>query len=165
MEYSLVRLKRVEPDVGVKSLGVLNQLDSKETHEIEYLVDKLQTWDDMIKHIPLPPSMNLNALLTMITKTVIYPLPITNFIRAQCREIEGKLYQHSLPKCGISSKYPFVMRYSPTCYMGIAIPEFYNQQGTLNIFELLKHYKKPTTSGKQLYLQFELASLNLGSGK
>ena len=49
--------------------------------------------------------------------------------------------------------------------MGLSIPEFYSEQGVQHVFELFKHYGKQTTSGKQLFLQMELARLILGSQK
>ena len=158
-------LDRIESDEGVKSLGVFTQLDGGETDELEYLDGKITIWNTMVKQSPLPPTVNLQPILTRTTRTIIYPLPVTNFTQVECREIEGKLYRHSLPKCGISSKYPFAMRYAPTYYMGLPIPEFYNQHGTQHLFELLKHYNKPTTSGKQMFLQFELARLIVASSK
>ena len=158
-------LDRIEPDEGVKSLGVYTQLDGEEDSEIEYLEGKITLWNSMIKHSPLPANMNLQAMLTRITRTVCYPLPATNLTMPQCRALEAQLYQHSLPKCGISSKYPLVLRYSPSCFMGLSIPEFYSEQGVQHVSELFKHYGKQTTSGKQLFLQMELARLILGSQK
>lgn len=158
-------LDRVEPHEVVKSLGVLTQIDGQETDEIKYLSEKIKLWNSMIKHGPSPATMNLQAMLTRIARTVCYPLPTTNLTATQCRDLEAQLYRHSLPKCGISSKYPLVLRYSPPCYMGVSIPEFYSEQGIQHLFELLKHYDKNTTSGKQLFLHLELSRLIMGSRK
>ena len=89
-------LDRVEPHEGVKSLGVFTQLDGQEDDEIIYLEDKITLWNSMIKHSPLPATMNMQS----------YPLPTTNLTISQYRDSEASLYRHSLPKCSISSKYP-----------------------------------------------------------
>lgn len=79
--------------------------------------------------------------------------------------MEAALYRTSLPTCGVSSEPPFAIRYSPPCYMGLGIAEIHVNQGIQHVSELLVHYDKPTTSGKQMHLHFELAQLIIGSEK
>ena len=156
-------LDRIEPHTGVKSLGVYTQIDGYEDEEMKYLQGKINDWSAMIQHSPLPATMNLQSMFARITRTIMYPLPATTFDRAQCRELEAAMYRTSLPKCGVSSKLPFAIRYSPPCYMGLGISEVYINQGIQHVAELITHYDKPTTSGTQLKLHFELARLIIGS--
>ena len=107
--------------------------------------------------------MNLSALHCRITKTIFYPLLVTSFTNEQCTHLEKLLYQKNLPRCGISSKFPLAIRYSPKCFYGLDIANFYISQGTFHVQELIKSFDQDNITSQQFQLSLELAQLTIGS--
>ena len=158
-----ISIARKEPNEGVKGLGVILQATGCDVCEHEYLMTSVTDWILMITHSPLQTFLNLQALTTRIVKTIEYPLPTTCFSRAQCRQLELALYSKSLPRCGISTKLPLTMRYSPRCFYGLGLPEFDIRQGIFHTQEFIKHWGRSSQTAQQLQLDSELAQLHIGT--
>ena len=109
--------------------------------------------------------MNLLAMFTRISRTLIYPLSTTCLQESDCTNIESQLYRHSLPRCGISSKLPFAIRYSTPCYMGLSVPSYYVHQGTAHLREFIKIYDTQTKIGEQMRIGIEVSQLTIGTGR
>lgn len=146
-----------------EKLGIQTVVTGCEDLELEYLHTKITEWLSMIEHSTLSSSLNTNALLTHITKSIEYPLPTTCFSKEECRELELALYPKTLPKCGISSKFPLVLRYAAKTFYGLLIPSFYHQQGLHHCKELIKSLPLQNTTSQQFQVSQELIQITLGS--
>ena len=161
-EGNVVPLDRIEPQTGVKGLGVVLQADGNEDSEIGLLETRIEKWKTQITSSFLPAYMNLNALHTRITKTISYPLPATCIPDDICKRLDSMVYSFSLPKCGVSSKLPLVIRHSPLCFFGLALHSTINTQGVSHILEMLYHLNNDTLAQPQLQCSLELAHLWIG---
>lgn len=152
----LQALECIEPTTGVKSLVIYLQVYGSDKDQIKYMVESITSWIQQLNKSFLPANMNLQAMFTRISRTLIYQLSTICLSENDCTHLEAQLYRHSLPRCGISSKLPFAIRYSSLCYMGL-------MQGTAHLRELLKFYNTPTKIGQQMQVVFEVSQLIIGT--
>ena len=156
-------LKRNNPSVALEGLGVYLQPKGNDDQQYSYMMESIQKWKAQLLHSTLPPSFNFNAMHTRIIRTLYYPLPTICLTSEQCKSLEASIYRESLPRCGISSKLPLIMRYGSRKYMGLAIPEFEIQQGLSHTRELLTSFDTNTTTAEQFKISLELIHLLVGT--
>ena len=70
-------LERIEPTTGVKSLGVYLQVDGSDHDQIKYMLESITAWLQQLNTSFLPANMNLQAMFTRISRTLIYLLSTT----------------------------------------------------------------------------------------
>ena len=156
-------LRRNEPTTSLEGLGVFLQPAGSDADQFMYLSQKITRWLGQVQLSTLPASLNFNALHTRILRTIHYPLVTTCFSKEQCHRLEIQLYSKTLPRCGVSSKMPLAIRYSPRRFMGLAIPEIHVHQGIQHTYELLSSYESKNTTSQQLQVSLELIHLLLGT--
>ena len=156
-------LQRNEPTTSLEGLGVYLQPAGSDNDQHEYLSGKITKWLDQVQISSLPALLNFNALHSRILRTIHYPLATTCFTKDQCKRLEIQLYSKTLPKCGISSKIPLAVRYSPKRFLGLAIPEIHVHQGIQHTYELITSYDTQNTTAQQLQISLELIHLLIGT--
>lgn len=159
----LVDLKRIEPTVGVKSLGVISTATVNEEKQLERMHGFIKAWTAALNVGKLPPHMNLQAMNTRIIRTLLYPLPATSLTQQECINIESALYRESLPKCDMSSKLPLAVRYCSTRYMGLGLTRFEIMQGLYHLGEFIENYHSESLMAQQIIIQCELIQTILGT--
>ena len=156
-------MKRIEPSVGVKSLGVISAATGNEENQLERMHEFIKSWVAALNVGKLPPHMNLQAMNTRILRTLLYPLPATSLTPQNCADLESSLYRESLPKCGISSKLPLTIRYCATRYMGLGITRFGIIQGLYHLSEFVENYHGDSLMAQQILIQCELIQTIIGT--
>ena len=144
-------------------MGVYLQPVGSDQQQIDTMIESIKKWKTQLQHSTLPPSFNFNAMHSRIIRTLFYPLPTTCLNHDQCKQLEASVYRESLPRCGVSSKLPLIMRYGPRQFMGLAIPEFEIQQGLCHTRELLTSFDFGNTTSEQFQICLELIHLMIGT--
>ena len=159
----MVALKRIEPHVGVKSLGVITSIDGNECKQLERMHNFIIQWNTSLNDGKLPHALNFQAMNTRITRTLLYPLPATALNETECASLEAKLYRTSLPKCGISEKLPLAIRYASHRFMGLAVPRLHQHQGLNHLLEFVKHHLGTSLMAQQIQTSLELIHTIIGT--
>ena len=81
-------IKRHEPNIGNKGLGVYLAPDGNNTEEFEYLEKKIIAWCGKIATTILSPSAAYLGLCSTIMATIRYPLASTTFTETECDKLE-----------------------------------------------------------------------------
>ena len=110
----------------------------------------------------LPPIFNLNAMLTRVYRSLLYPTPALSLTNTQYRDLSNKLTSPSLPKCGIVRSFPTKWRYLPRGFQGLGLPNLYLEQNVGKIRELLNHSYTDSLLWKQLQVGLEFMQLEAG---
>jgi len=103
---TIKKIHRYDPDEARQYLGVLQTADGNETFQLEKMYSDVATWNNRITKTKMLPAHNLNAMLTRIYKTLIYPLPALSLTYDECFKLSNKLTTHSIPKYNIASTFP-----------------------------------------------------------
>jgi len=146
-----------------KYLGVDQCTDGSEVPQYESLMKKVTGWNERMFRSKLSHQGNLRATLSKIYKSISYPLPVLTFTIQQCEKLGNKLFSATLPKCGITSKFPVLYRHLPRKYQGLGLPHLYLDQESRKLQELLLHSIDKSPCWKQLHLSLEIAQLETGT--
>ena len=160
---TMVALQRTEPDVGVKSLGVITTTNGSEQKQLERMHGFITQWTVAMNAGRLPHSLNFQAMTTRINRILSYHLPATSLTETQCKGLESALYRTTLPRCGISEKLPLAIRYATPRYLGLGIPRFLQHQGLSHLREFVKHNHGSTIFAQQLQTSLELIQTIIGT--
>jgi len=146
-----------------KYLGVDQCTNGSELPQYESLMKKVTEWNEKMFRSRLSHQGNLKATLSKVYKSISYPLPVLTLTIQQCEKLGNKLFSATLPKCGITSKFPVVHRHLPRKYQGLGLPHLYLDQESAKLQELLIHGIDRSPCWKQLQLSLELAQLETGT--
>jgi len=144
-------------------LGVQQQASGSETEQLAVLREKVDKWNCQIKHSKLTRAMNYSAIFSRIHKSLQYPLPATTISENQLQELSDKLYEESLPRCGINRKFPISFRDLPSKYQGLGLPNLYMYQETEKLMEIVSKSFTDHIMWKQFRLGMELLQLYTGA--
>jgi len=162
-EDGIVRkVQRYEEKDSREYLGVHQQADGGNQKQIEILFTKVENWNEKIKASRLPPTLNYIAVFSRIHKSLLYPLPATTIDEDTLQDISNKLYEQSLPKCGINRKFPIDFRDLPHQYHGLGLPNLYLQQEISKLNEFISKSHTEHIMWKQLQVGLELAQMQTG---
>jgi len=159
---SIKQIQRYDPNEARQYLGVLQTADGNDTYQLDKMYSDISTWNNRIAKTKMIPVHNLNAMLTRIYKTLIYPLPALSLTYDECFKLSNKLTTTSIPKCNVASTFPLKFRYFPRKYHGLALPDLYLEQRLGQLRELLTHSDLDDVLGKQLKLSLENIQVELG---
>jgi len=159
---SIKKICRYDPNEPRQYLGVLQTADGNDTYQLDKMYSDVATWNNRIAKTKMIPAHNLNAMLTRIFKTLMYPLPALSLTYDECYKLSNKLTSSSIPKCNIASTFPLKFRYLPRKYHGLALPDLYLEQRLGQLRELLTHSDMEDVLGKQLKLSLENIQVELG---
>jgi len=159
---SIKKILRYNPNEPRQYLGVLQTADGDDGYQLEKMYSDVATWNNKIAKTKMLPVHNLNAMLTRIYKTLLYPLPALSLTYDECFKLSNKLTTSSIPKCNIASTFPLKFRYLPRKYHGLSLPDLYLEQRLGQLRELLTHSDLDDVLGKQLKLSLENMQVELG---
>jgi Reverse transcriptase (RNA-dependent DNA polymerase) len=131
-------LRRLTPADAERTLGARISPNGSCVREKRYLRECAEAWADHIRTGRLPRSLSWKALLTTIMRTLLYPLPVTYFTRADCDYIMAPVLRVALSHSGVFRNIPRAIVYAPLQYQGLAVPDLYIEQGFQKITRLLK---------------------------
>ena len=143
-------------------LGVVQTTSGEEIEQEKVLITKIEEWNHQIQQSKLPPALNMNALMSKIHRSIIYPLPATTMTEEKLQKMSDKLYWESLPKCGIVRTFPIDYRHLPNAYQGLDLPTLYLEQEISKLMEIITFGKTDSVLWKQLSLGLENIQLRIG---
>ena len=155
-------IERYDEDTPREYLGVLQQASGKEDAQIKKLYDKVHDWNSRMKKSKLYNAYNYSAIFTRIHKSLQYPLPATTISEEDLQKLSNKLYEISLPKCGVNRKFPIDFRDLPHQYQGLALPNLYLYQETTKLMSILTTNSTNHIMWRQYKLGLELLQLKTG---
>jgi len=155
-------IERYEEDTPREYLGVLQQATGKEDAQLEKLYEKVHQWNSRMKKSKLYNAHNYSAIFTRIHKSLQYPLPATILTEDELQKLSNKLYEVSLPKCGINRKFPIDFRDLPHQYQGLALPNLYLYQETSKLMSILSTNFTDHIMWKQYKLGLEILQMQTG---
>ena len=158
----VLTLTRNEPTIALEGLGVHLQPEGSDQAQFEYMTSRITAWTEQVETSTLPHNLNFNAMHSRILRTINYPLPTTCLDADQCQRLQVQLYSKTLPRCGISTKLPLALRYSPKRFMVMGIPEIHTHQGIQYTFEFLSSYETGNTTSEQIQIALEVIQLMVG---
>ena len=162
-EDDIIRtVQRYDEEEAREYLGVHQQANGSNERQIEILHTKVDNWNEKIKASRLPPTLNYLAVFTRIHKSLQYPLPATTIPEDSLQKISNKLYEESLPKCGINRKFPIAFRDLPQHFFGLGLPNLYFDQEATKLTESISKSYTKHIMWQQLKVGMEQAQMETG---
>lgn len=104
------------------------------------------------------------ATTSTIIKRIGYRLPATEMTADQCDKVTSRIFKCSLPKMGISSKFPLVYQHAPRSRNGLGLPDIRLTQFSGQIKEIVLHTNRKTLNSTLFHTNLELVHLHIGMG-
>ena len=155
-------IDRYDRDFPREYLGIHQTATGEDDAQVKKMLLAIEKWNGIITASKLPPALNLQALMSRIHKTLLYPLPTLTLDREILQKMSNKLYWVSLPKCGIVRTFPISIRHLPHKYQGLQLPDLYIEQETAKLRELISFSYKDSVEWDQLCLGLESLQHFLG---
>ena len=159
---SIGKVLRYDIDDPREYLGVTQMTSGKETEQERVMEEKIQKWNDQIQQSRLPPAINLNAVMTKIHRSLIYPLPALTIPESTLQKMSDTLYWGSLSKCGIIRTFPIRYRHLPKKYQGLNLPSLYLEQEIGKISEIITYAYTKSVVWDQISLGLEILQVKIG---
>jgi hypothetical protein len=158
-------IERVDPSEARRTVGVRLAPDGNNVQELEYLHEQIAVWCDKMKSSRLPRSLVWMSFTTRILTKLLFSLPATTFTSQECYDLMTPLLEVALPTIGVNRHFPRVMIHALLSCLGLAIPEFYVEQGLQQLQRFLDCPLRPgNITGDLVNLTVEQLSFELGQG-
>ena len=157
------QLKRLEPTVGDRMLGVRLSADGKDPEELEFRIEQASKWSKALISGHLPRHLVWQDLQSVAMKQLEYPLPATTFTRAECNNISRPVLIAALPRSGTVRTFPRALVHATLKHQGLGIPDLYITQGIEHIALLVNTgYSNSDTTGRLIQASGQAMLLELG---
>ena len=117
-------LQQLDASTAWKTLGVMQCITGDESSELEYLLEKINTWSNNIWTSWLKHEEARCAVSATIGKTISYPLPATAFTPTQYAKTSSAFLKTALPKTGIVLSASRQVVFAPTSIMGFGFEDY-----------------------------------------
>jgi exonuclease III len=98
--------------------------------------------------------------------SITYSLPMTPLTLQQCTDLNTRVLQVLLPKCGYNRNMSSAIRYAPVQFGGAGFRHLYTEQGALQLQQIIKYLNSPTTTiGKLLRISISWTQAFLGTSQ
>jgi hypothetical protein len=111
----------------------------------------------------LTPSEALWSYILYLHPKLTYPLPCSSLTPAQCRFIQAPILAALLPKLYLNRHTPRSLLFSTSRLGGLALPDYYIDQGYGRLRLLIGHLKLQDDNGKLIQVLLTHLQLHLGS--
>ena len=122
-------------------MGIKLAPDGNNRDEFEYLKTKVDKWVEKIRTKKLPRHLVWQSLTTGMYRSLIFPLAVTTFSRAECHRLMSPLLQTGLSFSGIDRSISRDIVHSPLSRGGLALPDLFIEQGIAHAGRLLRFGK------------------------
>jgi hypothetical protein len=157
-----VSLQKIEPNIGMKMLGVKLAPDGNTKDHVEMLREKAISWARSMQQSSANPEEVWTALHRTIPFAIGYSLPAVSLTKDQCRYIMAPVIQTGLSLTGIASTIPAEIRHGPILQGGLGIMDPYIHMGASHITALITHRWQGTPTGKLLDVTIDDLALEMG---
>ena len=155
-------INRLELDEAIKVIGVHQVANSKMGAQWEVLADMITDLGTKIHKNWVPRKLVWQGFNTMIWPPLQYPLLACLLTRTEAGKLTMSLYKLILPKMGLVCSFPKVYWFTPHCFQGLKLPEFYITQEAGKIGCLLLHGDTLSLTGGLLGGLLEQMQLEVG---
>lgn len=159
------KIKRLEPDVASKSLGVYLAPNGKYCKQFEILNKQLRRWKRNVQASSLTPRQKIVAYHGYILRGILYVLSATNFSKEQCDKLQkiiSPILYNAFQVHRNASRIPL---YTPTSLGGYGIVPIYHLQGTEKLKYYIMHMRRGDTTGLLLAIGTRFTQLELGTSR
>jgi len=159
---TMVTIQRHDPDEAIKVVGVFQAMDGSMTAQLQDLKERADGWVEAMEDRTLPRKLAWDALNLYIWSSLRYPLPATTFTEPESDLILRRFYQLLIPTLGTCRNIPKAIRYAPTTFQGLGLPNIYVEQGGAQLRYLLMHGSIPSFLGDAYRSSLEQLQLEIG---
>ena len=157
------RIKRLEPHVATKALGIFLAPNGKYKKQYKELDKKIRRWARNVKSSSLTHRERIVAYHGYILRGILYVLSATNFTKEQCDKLQQTISPILYNAFRIHRNAARTPLYTPKSLGGFGVISIYHLQGIEKIKYYLMHRRINDTTGQLLtignrYTQFELGT-------
>ena len=159
------KIKRLEPHVASKALGVYLAPDGKYNKQFEILDKKIRKWARKIRTSSLSHRERLVAYHGYILRGILYVLSATSFTKEQCDKLQTIISPILYNAFRVQRNASRIPLYTPKSLGGYGIVSIYHLQGIEKLKYLFMHRRRSDTTGELLNISMRYTQLELGISK
>ena len=159
------KLSRLEPQEADRVLGVRLPLDGSMGVEYEYRKSQLIDFALKLKNAPLSHYDAYVVYESRYRAMIKYPLPVTQFTKKQCHNLQRPVINSLLPKMGLNRKMPRAVIYGPMSLGGRELMDLRIEQVTSQWDATRGHLCRDDRVGHGLRLSLRDHQCIIGSEK
>ena len=164
-EGELVQIQTVEPDEGQRLLGVRIAADGGFKDKHKHRVKQARQMAGKLTNSAATPQDAFMIYSFRYLPAITYCLPITNFSKKQCDDIQKPFINALLPKLRINRHMKRAIIWGPTKYGGLAIKDIYTEQLCSTLNKFISHIRTGTSVGTTLNIAIDAYQIFLGISK
>lgn len=155
----IIPIERLDVNFGHKGLGVHTAPDGSHHQQVEAIIKKITTWNQLIKVGYLTKHDIYTSAHTSIFKSVEYILPATSMSGQECKKIDTAMHKTYLSRMGINKHLPLAYRYASKRYQGLNSLHVESQQLISKLQIFLTHMNQNTQLGLSIQAVMESTQL------
>ena len=159
------KIKRLEPHVASKALGVFLAPNGVYSRQFEMLVKKLKKWARNVKASSLTSREKLVAYHGYILRGIIYVISATNFTKEQCNQLQKIISPILYNAYRVQRNAIRTPLYTPKSLGGYGIVSIYHLQGIEKLKFYFMHRRINDTTGQLLNISTRFTQFELGTSK
>ena len=157
------RIKRLEPHVASKALGIFLAPNGKYGKQYRILDKKIRRWARNVKSSSLTHRERIVAYHGYILRGILYVLSATNFTKEQCNKLQSIISPILYNAYRVHRNAARTPLYTPKSLGDYGVISIYHLQGIEKVEYYLMHRRANDTTGQLLaigtrYTQFELGT-------
>ena len=161
-ERGSVTIQRLEPTVGLRTLGVRIAPDGNEKDELKYRQQQAQSIAKLVYSAPLSRAETKAAHESVWWPSIGFPLGITTFTQPECTKLQSSFQSKFVAKMGYNQTMANAIRYGPIQYGGIALKTIWTEQGLKHLLLALFHLRANDIVGTEMRISISASQLEAG---
>ena len=157
-----VTIQRLEPDKGLRTLGVRLAPTGNQNDEYQYRLTQAKQIAQLIYNAPLSRAETTIAHEQVWWPSVGFPLGVTTFTKAECNKIQAGFQAKFIAKMGYNRSMANAIRYGPQQYGGIGLRTIWTEQGLRHTLLALFHLRANDELGNTLQISISASQLEAG---
>jgi len=158
----LVTIERLETSESKEAVGIIQNPEGCEAAQLEEMSLKAAEWNRHVRNGHLPRHLAWQAIRGTVMRSIAHPFPATAITTAESNTAMNLFYREAIPTLGTNRNFPHALRYAPSKYNGLALPNWKWEQEIAHIHELLAHGGATTLTGHFLRADIEQVQLEVG---
>ena len=158
-----VSLRRLEPNVGERQLGIIMPVDGNFQQEMQVRWDMSKELGQRMYRAPLTPYEGIIVYKMYYVPKIAYPISLTKFTQKDCDNIQSQFYRYALPKMGINRHTPKALIFGPKELGGFGFHDLYTDQMIQHITKITQHVRRNDSVGKVFISNLKTMALIVGS--
>ena len=157
-----ITLKEIDPDQGLRLLGVRMSLSGDFTDELEYRANQVLDMSVKIRAAALDARDGWMIYQTRYRPMMRYCLPITTFSAAECNKIQGPFISAIINCLGMNRNTKRVACHGPLRLGGMAIMDVATEQFASRLHLIMTNVRKGNPTGRAMVHAMSMYQMHLG---